>query len=365
MDGEDDSEFWRAMNEYGVDVYFAGEVHSNTVSKSKVPNSNLIQIVSRSNRWSGFLTLHVEDDSIEIKHWNEIGPELRFNNDYVQDGVLRISKEDPANPVIEHSEGELLILDDEAPLLEFGFDEITPMGGDRQVHGLRNDKERIASYIDMGGVTCTEANENVGSFGAQYDAQVANLKLLAPGRDGTGYAGRFYKDTLFGIFGTGPQTHGEITSVEMWIKTWNNENAEVILASYFSYYGFSNDKDHLILTLDKGVPTFYVRSNQSHKAKNVDPLTDGAWHHIALTMPRKSCRPSEMKLYVDKKLVGLEISGGNDDYIFFKTSGRMAFGGFGYASTITKEYYDDKVSFQGLMDDIKVYSHTIDPSSDA
>ena len=44
-----ESPFWKAMEEYGVDVYFAGEVHSNTATKAS--SSNLVQIVTRSNRF--------------------------------------------------------------------------------------------------------------------------------------------------------------------------------------------------------------------------------------------------------------------------------------------------------------------------
>jgi len=47
MDGADQSQFWVIMDKYDVDIYFAGEVHSNTASKSKDPASNLVQIVSR------------------------------------------------------------------------------------------------------------------------------------------------------------------------------------------------------------------------------------------------------------------------------------------------------------------------------
>ena len=44
MDRGEDSELWKLMSKYGVDVYFAGEVHSNTASQS----SNVVQIVVSS-----------------------------------------------------------------------------------------------------------------------------------------------------------------------------------------------------------------------------------------------------------------------------------------------------------------------------
>jgi hypothetical protein len=42
MDYGEESDFWRLMNEYGVDVYFAGEVHANTATKSD--DSDLVQV---------------------------------------------------------------------------------------------------------------------------------------------------------------------------------------------------------------------------------------------------------------------------------------------------------------------------------
>ena len=53
IDYGEDSEFWRFMNTYGVDVYFAGEVHANTATKSN--DSNLVQIVSRGNMFNNFI----------------------------------------------------------------------------------------------------------------------------------------------------------------------------------------------------------------------------------------------------------------------------------------------------------------------
>lgn len=45
MDGHDESDFIEAMRKNDVDIYFAGEVHLNTVTKDE--DSNLIQITSR------------------------------------------------------------------------------------------------------------------------------------------------------------------------------------------------------------------------------------------------------------------------------------------------------------------------------
>ena len=61
-----ESPFWKAMEKYGVDVYFAGEVHSNTATKAAA--SGLVQLVTRSNGLYGFLTLELSEDIIEIMY---------------------------------------------------------------------------------------------------------------------------------------------------------------------------------------------------------------------------------------------------------------------------------------------------------
>jgi len=65
LDDQTDSTFWRLMEEYNVDVYFAGEVHAVTVSKSKVLGSNLVQIVSRGRFLGSFLTVDTTDDTTD------------------------------------------------------------------------------------------------------------------------------------------------------------------------------------------------------------------------------------------------------------------------------------------------------------
>ena len=56
MDGHDDSDFIEAMRKNNVDIYFAGEVHLNTVTKDE--DSNLIQITSRGTRKYGIFVTH-------------------------------------------------------------------------------------------------------------------------------------------------------------------------------------------------------------------------------------------------------------------------------------------------------------------
>jgi len=90
MDYGEESNFWKTMVKYNVDIYFAGEVHSNTVTKD--PDSNLLQIVSRGNSFNNFLKVDVTNYSLNVTAYNEIGVKPRYNNNYRAYGNLIVNK---------------------------------------------------------------------------------------------------------------------------------------------------------------------------------------------------------------------------------------------------------------------------------
>ena len=144
-------------------------------------------------------------------------------------------------------------------------------------------------------------------------------------------------------------------SVSLWFKT-DRDDEEMILFHYGSNWtGVSLEKDHLLLTLGKGVPMLYVRKNLAYSV-SIDSIADGSWHHIALTMPKQSCMSAKIQVFVDGEEFPLQsmMPWSKDDFVFFLTSGRMSFGGFGYAAKNTREYYNDKAPYEGELDDIKV-----------
>ena len=358
LDGADRSEFWRLMNSYQVDIYFAGEVHSNTVSKTKAPNSNLIQIVSRSVRYSGFMTVHITEDQIQVKHYNEIGEKRKFNNQYEEDGRLTIVKL-PGEVQID-SCGELELLDDSVALIYLDFEEITPLGT-RQVLGLDGNEGRMANSIDIDGVTCRDSLENKGSFGKQYDAQIGNVQLVQGRPGGTGRSSaRFSSDSRLAIYGTGPLSGGHIMSVSLWFKT-DHATKEMVLVHYGSTWGPQLSKDHLLVTLRNGVPTFYLGKKKAYTITSIDSIADGEWHHLALTMPERSCRSSQIQMYIDGDEMVLEsmMRRSEDEFIFFVTSGKLSFGGFGYGSIAANAVYSDKLPYLGDLDDVIVWSRTL------
>jgi len=356
FDGGEESDFWKLMNEYDVDVYFAGEVHSTTASKTKEASSNLIQVVTRSVRFSGFLTVHISDDTIQIEHYNEVGKETMNNNKYVKDGHIKIDK--TFDEVHIEANGELELIDEKSPLIHFDFEEITQLGT-RQILGLDGEDTLMAKEVDIDGIKCVESFENNGSFGKQYDAQVANIEKQ-PSRLGGGFAGHFDgNNSRFAIYGVGPFGGGQTISVSLWFKADRNDS-EMILMYYGSTWGnkLKTEKDFILISLDRGIPAVYGRHDRTIRTSGISDLANGLWHHVAVVMPKPSCRFSELQIFVNGKKAATESTSSeiDDQHLFFLTPGKLSFGGLGYASSGAYEQFANMIPFRGMFDDLSVWS---------
>eukprot|EP00573_Skeletonema_grethae_P008867 CAMPEP_0201711174 /NCGR_PEP_ID=MMETSP0578-20130828/59006_1 /ASSEMBLY_ACC=CAM_ASM_000663 /TAXON_ID=267565 /ORGANISM="Skeletonema grethea, Strain CCMP 1804" /LENGTH=816 /DNA_ID=CAMNT_0048200223 /DNA_START=396 /DNA_END=2843 /DNA_ORIENTATION=+ len=354
LDDQTDSTFWRLMEEYNVDAYFAGEVHAVTVSKSKVPGSNLLQIVSRGNSLSSFLSVNTTDDTIEIKQYREVGPKKNFNNDYVQSGLLTIDKTDPSNPQISSS-GELKVLDDEVALMHFDFEGTFKIDA-RPIHAMDNEDSLVAKYKVLSDTNCTESIHNMGSFGEQYDAQVANIELV-PGRKAGTYAGKFAPNSRFGVFSMGPYTAGMAHSIAMWMKT--SEASKKMTLLYFGPRWNPSQKDTLQVMLQNGELHYqFAERGAKFELAKKKILADDQWHHVAVVMPFDSCKYSQVQLFIDGVLCETMQTRGSDEHVFFYTAGRLDIG-YGY-----RKDFDSSNgfvnTFEGEIDDVMIWSKPLE-----
>ena len=163
LDYGENSNFWKLMESYNVDVYFAGEVHANTATKSE--HSNLIQIVSRGNSFNNFLKIDVTQDKINISLYNEIGEEPRYNNNYEVSGRVVIDKSLPSTRI--SSEGGLKLLDRDVALIHLDFEGVVALRS-RQVIGMAHTdimEKLVADRITIRGIQCTKSMPNFGDFG--------------------------------------------------------------------------------------------------------------------------------------------------------------------------------------------------------
>ena len=191
----------------------------------------------------------------------------------------------------------------------------------------------------------------------QFDAQAANLALVS-GRVGT-YAGLFNATSRLSLYGTGPYSGGNIISFSMWIRT-KTADAEMILVHYGAIFGppRKSAKDFFSLTLDYGKPVIYSGIDRKLTADNDMNLADDLWHHIAVSMPRKSCLLADIQIYVDGTRVATKAPT-NDLNIFVTTSGRLSIGSFGYSSSEYDDEFSNMSNYIGLMDDFKIWARPL------
>ena len=316
MDGEMESDFWKTMRKHEVDIYFAGEVHSNTVTKD--PKSDLVQVVTRGRWLNNFATVDITDDVIDITLYNQISPKASDGKFEVY-GKFVIDKSSGKKTF--RDEGEFTFLDREAPMLHFNFEENFAMK-DRIVLGfsLRQGGNPLKSKVEIGGVICDRSFPNRGAFGRNYDAQNGNIALAEGPR---GKAGVFTPKSQMAVYGAGPHSYGNVVSYALWMKTSLEDDMVLINTGRGALpRGLMN------LNLNDAKPELLIADDMRLIAKS-QKLNDGKWHHIAASMPRKDCKLSEVQFYVDGQPVESEVVG-QDKPIIVSMVNKVSVGGGGH-----------------------------------
>ena len=170
FDGANESEFWKLMQLYNVDVYFCGEVHANTATKD--PESNLIQVVSRGNRIQKFLKIKVRKEIFTILAYNEIGPKSKWNGKYVQYGKLKVDKSGLETTI--KSSGVLELVDiQKGPLLRYRFEKNDSHSLlSKQIIGMKYNERNetlVGESMTIRGTNCTQGLNNYGVFGRKFE----------------------------------------------------------------------------------------------------------------------------------------------------------------------------------------------------
>lgn len=247
------------------------------------------------------------------------------------------------------------MLDRTSALVHLDFEEKISLHK-RQVVGMHHDdevKKLVGTRITIRGATTKFSLPNQGSFDQPYDAQVANVNLR---RTKTRSFGMFTKSSRLAIYGMGPHSGGSMISYSLWIKTKNA--SEMILIHYGHNFSGRSSKNIYTLTLQNGNPMLYISRTAILQPKMKYDLNDGNWHHIAVSMPRKSCNLSEVMMFVDGKAINT-ITDKNEANIFFVTSGRLSIGGFGYSHNSYEENFPHLSPFIGRLDEFYAWGRAL------
>jgi hypothetical protein len=331
-----DNPFWQLMRKYQVDIYFAGEVHANTVTKD--PESNLLQVVTRGNFFTNFQTVDITDNKIEMTLYRHFG-EQTSDGDYHVSGTLSIDKS--TQKTLIKGSGGLALLEPKSKLLHFTFEEDFAQI-DRPINGLREKKN--SSVID--GKYCDRSLPNLGTFGAQYDALHCNVKIV---QDKSRSVGQFAEDSRMAVFAMGPLQGKHAIAYELSFKTVAKANQ--ILINTAAIWG-NKPKDFLNLYLDDGIATVAISSNKMLKAKS-NKLNDGQWHRIKVSMPHDDAKLSELIVEIDGKVVDSNQSNG-EAKIKLNQNMRFTLGGKGFSSKSMKTI--PVKNFIGLIDDVSFWT---------
>ncbi|MDA7916451.1 LamG domain-containing protein [Verrucomicrobia bacterium] len=350
MDGEMESDFWKTMRKHKVDIYFAGEVHSNTVTKD--PKSDLIQVVTRARWLNNFATVDLTDDVIDLTLYNQISPKAS-DGKFEEYGRLVIDKSSGKKTF--RDEGEFTFLDRDAPMIHFDFEENFAMK-DRIVLGfsLRQGGVPFKSEVNIGGISCDRSFRNQGAFGRNYDAQNGNIELTEGPR---GKAGVFHPKSQMAVYGAGPYSYGNVVSYALWMKTTSEEDMMLINT------GRGGLKSGLMnLNLNNARPELLMAEDVRLIAKS-KKLNDGKWHHIAVSMPRKDCRLSGLQFYVDGQPVESDVHG-KDAPIHVSMVNKVSVGGAGHeiGKSPFAKFMHSKLGikpFAGELDEVAVWARAL------
>jgi len=187
---------------------------------------------------------------------------------------------------------------------------------------------------------------------------VANIELVR-GRRGRLAAKFFGSQSRFGIFASGPVGGGSIPiSYNIWVKAYAQET-EMVIAHYGELWALNlgpseNPKHFHTLTLDNGNPKLYISANAHLAPSTALNLNDGKWHHISVSMSKKSCLLSEVEMYIDGKQVQT-YTPQKDSHIFHLTGGRMSLGGFGYSANY-EGLFPNMKPYEGLLDEFILFA---------
>lgn len=275
MEHTTDSPFMQAMRDGNVDLYLAGEVHSNTVTLD--PESDLVQWVCRGNSATNFSTVDVADDKLKIQTWKNEGD---ATSDILL-GTLIIDKSGGGDAVITTT-GLLKPIDPEGLNVHYSFDSI--VAEESILTGIADSR--------VSNTNCGMAFENLGEFSNEYTAWTRNTSV------GNGLIKGCVEMTsgksVLGVSSMGPVSHGHRRTIGMWIRTTSSKRQ--ILFNTTSFWGKS--REFFNLSLNNGKFEVMLSKGKMKVARG-STINDGSWHHVAATVPAQGATLDDVKLYID------------------------------------------------------------------
>jgi hypothetical protein len=256
FDGGAESPFWQLLRKYKVDVYFSGEVHSDTLIKD--PESSLVQVTTRAGITRSMVTaVQVTTDGLRITQYGQ-----NPDGSLVATGSYQRTEDSTE----ETFSGVLTPLDTQSPVLEYDFDRI------------------VANQIP-----------NSGSFGTYYNLTCASCDLTTAQEDsrvltgGVAYIADGYASPTF--------LRSMPTTISFRFRSEDQGRSVIFSATDARLYkGFAVFLDNGMLDLQY----FYNSARISFDGN----LADGNWHQVTFRHARDDAF-LDLRTTVDGKLYQL------------------------------------------------------------
>ncbi len=337
VDKKQSEKILNVLRKYHVDLYLAGEVHMNTVTKD--PKSNLIQLVARGNRLSNITLVDVQDKKLLIRTHHQNGDNL---------GSLTIDK----SSVLTKIEGSGLLkpLNPKGLQIHWSFD--------KQLHDT-NYKNSIEGIFPtqgkhnplMSNITNPIVYLNDGGFNYDYSL----IGCSAAQAEGIiGDAVQINSATNLFLLPIGPMDYGYERTLACWIKT--TTKARRLILNSGSYWGKTGQ--FFNLGINDGNLELALRPEIYTVTRNLS-INDGEWHHLAIVVPKDEAKINEVKLFVDGKLIEDKYTSQPEVRINTSQANWMAI------ATQTKTYKTDLTktmnmkNYEGLLDDFSLWTRAL------
>lgn len=325
------------LRKYKVDLYLAGEVHMNTVTKD--PKSDLIQLVARGNNLSNMTLVDVENDKLLITAFHQNGDQL---------GSLSIDKSS-SETTIEGS-GSLKPIHPKGLQIHWSFDkQLDTTQYKNSIEGAFPKQGKHNPLMST--IADPVAYLNDGGFNSDYSLIGGNA-IQAEGILG-GAVDISASTNLFAL-AMGPMDYGYERTVACWIKT-TAAGRRLILnsGSYWSKTGqFFN------LGINNGNLELALRPETYTTTRNLS-INDGQWHHIAAVAPVDDAKIRDLKLFVDGKRIDDKQTSEPETIINTIQANWMAI------ATQTETYKTDLAEtmgmqdYEGALDDFSIWTRAL------
>ncbi|TLX78171.1 hypothetical protein E9993_00365 [Labilibacter sediminis] len=339
VDKKESEKILDVLRKYKVDLYLAGEVHMNTVTRDT--ESDLIQLVARGNNLSNMTLIDVDSDKLSISSVHENGDKL---------GSLKIDKS--SSKTMIEGEGILNPIRPEGLQIHWGFDEqLNKQNYKSSVEGTFPKTGKHNPF--MKGINNPLVYLNDGGFNRDYSLLGTGAKQV---KGIIGDAVKLSSGSKLFVLPIGPMDAGYKRTMACWLKTTSNGRRLIFnSASYWGQGQFFN------LSLNEGNIELALRPEIYTSTKNQN-INDGKWHHIAIVLPQNGAKIKDLKLYVDGNLIedkhttkpDVKVNTSQANWMSIATQGAP------YKTDFAQSMHMN--NYEGLLDDFCIWTRALQGS---